>query len=101
MKRKKVQKRKRRLTMFGFALTLLVVSLMASIVSGLFLRNYNNSLVMKIEDTKRETALLNEENEQLSIDIQTLSSKDRVYEIASAAGLEKQENNVQNVVKGE
>ena len=101
MKRKKVQKRKRRLTMFGFALTLLVVSLMASIVSGLFLRNYNNSLVMKIEYTKRETALLNEENEQLSIDIQTLSSKDRVYEIASAAGLEKQDNNVQNVVKGE
>ncbi len=101
MKRKKVQKRKRRLTLFGFALTLLTLSIMASIASGLFIRNYNNSLVMQIEDTKRESDILREENEQLSIDIQTLSSKDRVYAIASAAGLEKQDDNVLNVVKGE
>ena len=56
---------------------------------------------MKIEDIEKETANLITENDKLNLEIQNLISKDRVYDIATNGGLEQNQDNVINVVKGE
>lgn len=56
---------------------------------------------MQIEDLKKESASLKTQNDQLSIEISNLASKDRVYEIATAAGLSQTGTDANNVVRGE
>ena len=56
---------------------------------------------MKIEDIEAECATLKESNSQLSIEIQNLVSKDRVYEVASNDGLTQDTTNVVNIGSGE
>ena len=92
---------KRRMKFEGFALLFLVFALTAALFSTLFIRTMNNSLIMKIEDIEKETANLITENDKLNLEIQNLISKDRVYDIATNGGLEQNQDNVINVVKGE
>lgn len=86
---------------FNRSLGLLIVALTLSIFSSLFIKNINNSLTMQIEDIKKETESLKTQNDQLSIEISNLASKDRVYEIATAAGLSQSGTDANNVVRGE
>lgn len=96
-----IRKQKRRMKFEGFALLFLVFALTAALFSTLFIRTINNSLIMKIEDIEKETASLITENDKLNLEIQNLISKDRVYDIATNGGLEQNQDNVINVVRGE
>ena len=96
-----VRKKRRRLKIEGLATLVFVFAIFASLVSSLFIRSINNSLTMKIEDMNKETAALKLENDKINLEIQNLISKDRVYDIATEAGLTQNQDNVVNVVKGE
>ena len=98
---KKSVRKKKRIVIKNFAIVLFGFSVCLQIASSLFIRNINNSLTMKIEDCNSEASALKTTNEQLSIEIQGLVSKDRVYEIATAAGLSQNSDNVNNVIRGE
>ena len=60
-----------------------------------------NSLTMQIQNMNYESETIKTENEKLSIEIQTLQNKDRVYTIAQDAGLEQNQDNVVSISKGE
>ena len=100
MARRKLKKKRKVDRLFRRALTLFIFAIVLTIGSRLFIRQENIALTIQIQSTQREISLIEEENKQLEMDIQTLSSKERIYEIAKANGLEKNDN-VQNVVKSE
>ena len=69
---------------FKCSVVLLVMMTTLSIASSLFIKNINNSLTM-----------------QLNSEISNLASKERVYEIATAAGLKQNQTDLSSVVRGE
>ena len=93
--------KKRKIKIEGIATLFLVFSLCSVLFSSLFIRTQKNHLTMKIEDIEAECATLKESNSQLSIEIQNLTSKDRVYEVASNDGLTQDTTNVVNIGSGE
>ena len=55
------------------------------------------SLTMQIQNMNYESETIKIENQKLSIEIQTLQNKDRVYTIAQDAGLEQNQDNVVSI----
>lgn len=100
MARRKLKKKRKIDRLFRRALALFIFAIVLTIGSRLFIKQEIIALTIQIQSTQREISLIEEENKQLEMDIQTLSSKERIYEIAKANGLEKNDN-VQNVVKSE
>ncbi len=86
---------------FKCSVVLLVMMTTLSIASSLFIKNINNSLTMQIEDLNKEAEVLKTQNDQLNIEISNLASKERVYEIATAAGLKQNQTDLSSVVRGE
>ena len=86
---------------FKCSVVLLVMMTTLSIASSLFIKNINNSLTMQIEDLNKEAEVLKTQNDQLKIEISNLASKERVYEIATAAGLKQNQTDLSSVVRGE
>ena len=84
-----------------FAKYFLVFALFASLFSNLVIKNVNNSLTIRLEDISRQSVKLKQDNATLTLEIQGLVSKDRVYDVAKEAGLVRQDSNVKNVVRGE
>ena len=95
----KVKKEKRGVN--KFAKFLFVFALFASLFSNLVIKNVNNSLTIQLENTTRQSVKLKQDNATLTLEIQGLVSKDRVYDVAKEAGLVRQDSNVKNVVRGE
>lgn len=94
-------KKRRTFNLQGIAVLLFTVSLMAAMFSNIFLHTYNNGITVSIENIKREAAMLESQNNALNLEIQNLISKDRVYDIATEAGLSQNQNNVISIVEGE
>ena len=86
---------------FKCSVVLLVMMTTLSIASSLFIKNINNSLTMQIEDLNKEAEVLKTQNDQLNIEISNLASKERVYEIDTAAGLKHNQTDLSSVVRGE
>ncbi len=85
----------------AIACTMLTVSLMTTMFSNIFLHTYNNGITVSIENINREATMLESQNNALNLEIQNLISKDRVYDIATEAGLSQNQNNVISIVEGE
>lgn len=83
---------------FGLAFTLAIFSYIAS---SIFLRAYNVQLTVQIQSVRNEIVLLEQSNEVLSVEIQSLSSKERVMAIALDAGLSVNQENIVMINKGE
>jgi cell division protein FtsL len=83
---------------FGLAFT---IALFAYIASSIFLRAYNVQLTVQIQSVRNEIVLLEQSNEVLSVEIQSLSSKERVMAIALDAGLSVNQENIVMINKGE
>lgn len=73
---------------------LFVVIVITNVVVSLFIGSLNVQLTCEIQQMKERIVELKEENSQLVIDIASLEGKDRVYDIASTHGLERNEKNV-------
>ena len=94
---KYIKKRKRRakfLTKCSFIFSIALISLL---FSSVVLGSINTNLTVEIQKTQNEIDNLKVENSQLSIDIQTLQNKDRVYTIANEAGMSQSQDNVVSV----
>ena len=83
------------------ATTMFVFSFIVYLASSLFLHSYNNALSMEIQSTKSTISALEGENSAIMIQIQTLSTKDRVMDIADEAGLELNQTNIISVFNGD
>ena len=69
------------------------------LVSCLFLQSYNNDLSMQLQSMKSEIVIVKDSNNSLKINIQSLSSNNRVQGIAQEAGLTLNQNNIISISK--
>ena len=79
-----------------------ILAIMSSalyITSSLLLQSYNNDLSMQIQSIKNDITTIQETNDALKINIQSLSSNNRVQEIANDAGLSLNQNNIISISK--
>ncbi|MBR0420138.1 MAG: hypothetical protein IJI66_13340 [Erysipelotrichaceae bacterium] len=92
-----VTKKKRRLSMNGFALVLFTFSLIAWLATSLLVNTVNNNLTMKIQSMNEELASLRSENQVLTYEINNLENKDRIYAVAEAANMNQVTDNIISV----
>ena len=71
-----------------------VNKLAPDLASALFLRSYNNSLSTQKQAIDSQIATLQTSNDAVKVEIQTLSTRDRVETIASDNGLSLNQNNI-------
>ena len=65
----------------------------------LFLQSYNNDLSMQLQSIKGDIVTIQDTNNSLKINIQSLSSNNRVQDIAGEAGLSLNQNNIISISK--
>ncbi len=94
-------KKRRRFNIKNFAILFFVFAAGCSLVSSLFLRSYNNSLSVRIQSIGGQISVIETENASHKVEIQTLSSRDRVRTIAEEGGLEMNQDNITTVMVGE
>ena len=87
-------KRKKKIVLTKFAVTLFIFSSLLYLSSALFLRTYNNGLSSKKQAIESEIAKLETQNDAIKVVIQTLSTRDRVDYIAEENGLELDQGNI-------
>ena len=92
-----VKKKRRRLSLNGFAIILFTFALFAWLASSLLVNTLNTRLTMKIQTMSEELAMLKNENQSLNYEIQTLENKDRVSEVAQAANMDQISENIISV----
>ena len=66
-------------------------------LASIFLKSSNNALAIDIQAKQIEIDNLKIENQQLTIDIQALENKDRIYTIAEDQGLVQNQDNIINI----
>lgn len=95
-----VKKKKRRINLFRLSIGLFFISTAAALFSSLFLRSYNNSLSTQKQSIDSQIATIQTQNDAVKVEIQTLSSSDRVDEIAAGSGMSRNQNNVITITDG-
>ena len=93
-----VKRKKRRLRIEGLAKLLLSIAIIAWISTSLFVNTKNAELTVKIQKMNEELASLAQENQSLSFEIQTLESKDRIYEVAQTANMDQIQDNIISII---
>ena len=66
-------------------------------LTSIFLKSSNNALSIDIQAKQIQIENLKIENQQLTIDIQSLENKDRIYTIAENQGLVQNQDNIINI----
>lgn len=99
---KKITRIKRKhIKLQGLLVLAFTFALIAYIASSIFLRAYNVQLTVQIQSVRNEIVLLEQSNSVLAVEIQSLSSKERVMAIALDDGLSVNQENVVMINKGE
>ena len=93
-----VKRKKRKLKIEGVAKLLLSFAIIAWLGTSLFVNTKNAELTVKIQKMNDELAALTQENQTLSFEIQTLESKDRIYEVAQTANMDQIQDNIISIV---
>ena len=94
-----VKKKRRVLRVERFAALLFFVAFTLNIGSSLLLRTYNNKLSAQQQSISREIAVLQNENDTLKNQVQTLSTRDRVTDIAAQEGMTQNQGNIVTISK--
>lgn len=92
---------KRRVDFFRISISIFALSLFLALGCTLFLRSYNNSLSTQKQSIDQQIATIEVQNDAIQVEIQTLSSSDRVDEIAAGNGMSRNQNNVTTIQDGE
>ncbi len=99
---KKITRIKRKhIKLQGVIILMFIFALISFIASSIFLRAYNVQLSVSIQSVQNEIIMLEQSNQVLVTEIQSLSSKERVMAIAIDAGLSVNQENVVMINKGE
>lgn len=93
-----VRRKRRKLRLQGFAIILITFALISWLGTTLFVNTINASLTMKIQQMNDELAKLNDENQTLNFEIQSLENKDRIYEVASTNNMDQIQDNIISIV---
>lgn len=67
---------------------------------SIYIGSKDTTIAVDIQNMNSQVATLKSENQKLSIEIQTLQNKDRIYTIAKDAGLNQNEDNVISIQEG-
>lgn len=97
-----IRKKKKHRKHFSFARFAILLFLFSGILylgSSLFLRSYNNTLSTKKQSIDSQIATIETQNDAVQVEIQTLSSSDRVDQIAANSGMSRNQGNV-TTIKG-
>lgn len=95
-----VKRKKAKISFFNiFCVGLFTVALLARFFTSVVIGSINNETNMNIQEARSQAESLRVENQKLSIEIQTLQNKERIYTIAQDAGLEQQ-NNIVSIAGG-
>ncbi len=94
---RKDNKKRRKLTLQGFAIIFFTLSLFAWLLSSLLVNTINTNLAMKIQTMNDELAVLKSQNQSLTYEISNLENKDRIYAAATAADLDQVTDNIISV----
>ncbi len=93
-----VRKRRiKRLKPTALALMIFVIAFGFYLVSSIYIRSYNISLVKKTAIINQEIETKRSQNEALALEIQQLSAYDRVMAIATADNLALNQDNIVSV----
>ena len=95
-----VKRKKPKKSLFSaFCAVLFTIAVIARLFTSIIIGSVNNETNMNIQQTKSQVESLRVENQKLSIEIQTLQNKERIYTIDQDAGLEQQ-NNIVSIAGG-
>ena len=86
--------KKRKIKLERIAILLFMITGIIYLASSLFLQSHNNDLSIKIQSANDIISVTKGENEVLKISIFSLSSNDRVHDIAKESGLSLNQNNI-------
>ncbi len=89
------RKRKtRRIKLHGFTVILFFISATLYLLSSLFLRSYNNNLSTMAQEINEQIAVIELQNDAIRVEINQLASSDRIDQIASANGLNNNQDSI-------
>ncbi len=92
--KKKNKKKMRRLNLVGFTIIFTFGSGLFYLGTQLFLRTKNNTLSAQKQSIEREIAQIETQNDAIKVEIQTLSTRERVDNIATENGLSLNQDNI-------
>lgn len=93
------KKKQKRFRLEVFAPTVFFTALVLNLVSSLFLRSANNSLSLRAQQLERQIAQLQVENDAVSVEVNSLNTRDRVTGIAAEDGLKLDQDNIITITK--
>ncbi len=82
-----MKKRKRRINWKRISMTIFSLSAIMYLLSSVFLRSYNSELNVKKQNYLEQIAALSKDNESAQMEVNQLSTYDRISAIASADGM--------------
>lgn len=89
---------KRKIRLSGLAKLVISFAIITWIATTLFVNTINASLIVKIQKMNDELSSLTQENQTLNFEIQTLESKDRIYDVAKTANMDQIQDNIISIV---
>ena len=89
-----VTNKKRILRTDHIAEIIFIFLLIAYVILSLFIKASSTNYTIAIQQAQNEIEEIKEMNNNLSIEIQTLQNKDRVYTIAQESGLTQNQDNI-------
>lgn len=96
----KIVKKKRRRSIINLGPALLTVMLLVWTFVSIYIGSKDTTITVDIQNMNSQVASLKSENQKLTIEIQTLQNKDRIYTIAKDAGLNQNQDNVISIKDG-
>ena len=90
---KKQNKKYRKLNLVGFTIMFALFSASFYLATTLFLRTKNNTLSAQKQNIERQIAQIQTQNDAIKVEIQTLSTRERV-DIANENGLSLNQDNI-------
>ncbi len=91
----KIRRKKRKTNKLEkFAVLFFTVAIVLATATSLFVGTYNTNLTMEIQNMNNQIASLKSDNEKITIEISSLENKERIYTVASDAGLDQNQENI-------
>ena len=91
---KKQNKKYRKLNLVGFTIMFALFSASFYLATTLFLRTKNNTLSAQKQNIERQIAQIQTQNDAIKVEIQTLSTRERVDNLANENGLSLNQDNI-------
>ena len=98
--KKRRRRIKRNIRWDRLAVIMFVLTGAAYLACSLFLRSYNNNLSTKKQVIESQIAALETQNAAIKVDINTLSTSERVMRMTESSGLKMDQNNIITIYTG-